>query len=344
MKTQSTQRRRHLARLLLLAITPVLAGVLGAAPSQAADNGAWSVAPKPPSENATAPRSYFVLEGDPGTRIKDEVRIQNWTDEPITFNLYGADGYNTAQDGFFALRDQGADMVGVGAWIKPLVSQVTVYGNTQVDVPVAIRIPANATPGDHVGGVVAMNTAVEKSGEGSESFDVGVQRAVGARVYLRVSGPVTPAVEVTDVELTHDRGFLPWSGKGQGTVTWTLENTGNVRLSPAALVRLSGLTGEVWASDERELSEVLPGQQVALSESIADVPAFGRVTATVEITAPDVEARGAATVWLVPWPGVLLVLLVLAGLTWWWRRRRGVLARRLEVAEQAPQILVPSEP
>jgi hypothetical protein len=163
-------------------------------------------------------------------------------------------------------------------------------------------------------------------------------------VYLRVSGPVTPAVEVTDVELTHDRGFLPWSGKGQGTVTWTLENTGNVRLSPAALVRLSGLTGEVWASDERELSEVLPGQQVALSESIADVPAFGRVTATVEITAPDVEARGAATVWLVPWPGVLLVLLVLAGLTWWWRRRRGVLARRLEVAEQAPQILVPSEP
>ena len=133
--------------------------LLGSAPAQATDNGAWSVAPTPPDTVNPAPRNYFVLEGEPGTKIKDKVRLQNWTKDPITFKLFGADGFNTEQDGFFSLKGYDEKMTDLGRWVTPMTSQVTVYGSTQVDIPVTVKIPRNATPGDHVGGVVAMNVA-----------------------------------------------------------------------------------------------------------------------------------------------------------------------------------------
>ena len=295
--------------------------------------------PAPPEGETTTPRSYFILEGDPGTTIKDKVRIQNRTSAPITFRLYGADGYNTTQDGFFALRDHDFEMVDVGSWVRPVTSQVTVYGRTQVDIPITIRIPENATPGDHVGGVVAMNVEVESRQQG-DSFDVGIVRAVGARMYLRVSGPTTPAVAVTGVHLDHDRGLLPWSGAGKGTVTYTIENTGNVRLSPQAVIRLSGLFGERGSFDQPDLVDLLPGQRAELQQRVDSIPAFGRLTTSVAVTAEGgVRDEASATTWLVPWPGVLLVVALLGLLAWYLRRRRSALARRLAAAEEAPPLV-----
>ena len=92
------------ARIIVMLLTA--AGLTLGAPTaaQAGDNGAWSVTPTPPAAESPAPREYFVLEGTPGSVIKDQVRITNFTDKPITFRLYGADAYNTAEGGFFALK------------------------------------------------------------------------------------------------------------------------------------------------------------------------------------------------------------------------------------------------
>ena len=254
-------RRTTLALLGL--VVAVLTTCLGSTPAHAADNGAWSVAPTPPGADNPAPRNYFILEGDPGAEIKDKVRIQNWTKKPITFKVYGADGYNTEQDGFFALKSLDEDMVDLGKWVEPVTSQVTVYGRTQVDIPVTIRIPRNATPGDHVGAVVAMNVDVESTDTDESGFEVGIQRAVGARMYVRVSGPTTPAVDVSDIRLEHDRGALPWSGSGKGTVSYTVENTGNVRLAPRAVIELSGMTGELTKVTSGGAGRPAPGPEGA---------------------------------------------------------------------------------
>jgi len=329
----------RVAALLALGLFLGSVGVVGTGPVHAADNGSWAVTPVPPKGGSAAPRNYFVLEGDAGATIKDSVRIQNWTKSPLTFRLYGADGYNTTQDGFFALRGEDQEMVDVGSWVSPLTSQVTVYGRTQVDVPVTIKIPRNATPGDHVGGVVAMNVAVE-SQAGDGSLDVGVKRAVGARMYVRVSGPTTPALSVTGVALEHDRGLLPWTGSGTGSVTYTVENTGNVRLSPRAVVRLSGLLGERASFDRPEIVDLLPGQSTQLTQPVDSVPALGRLTTTVSLDTEDgVRDQASTTTWLVPWPGVLLVAVLLAGLATLVQRRRNALARRLDEAAEAPRLV-----
>ncbi|MEQ6900955.1 DUF916 domain-containing protein [Nocardioides sp. YIM 152588] len=323
----------------VLAATTLLGTTLLAPPAGATDNGAWSVTPTPPAEGAAAPRTYFVLEGDPGSKIKDKVRIQNWTKKPLTFKLYGADGYNTERDGFFALRGYEEEMVDLGSWIKPLTSQVTVYGKTQVDVPITIRIPRNASPGDHVGGVVAMDVAISSSGD--EGIDVGIQRAVGSRMYVRVSGPAAPSLEVSDVRLDHDRGAWPWSGEGSGTVTYTVENTGNLRLSPTALITLTGLAGVADEVTVDQLVDLLPGQRATLSQPVAHVPSAGRVTAEVALTTDEgAGARADASAWLVPWIPLALLAAILLGALGWWLHRRRTAPDPLAGAEGAPVITV----
>lgn len=57
----------------------------------------------------------------------------------------------------------------------------------RADIPFEFKVPANATPGDHIGGLVASVRQTEESADGQRPE---VERRVAARVYLRVTGPV----------------------------------------------------------------------------------------------------------------------------------------------------------
>lgn len=332
---------------MVMALAVVALGVLvlpgvSPVPAVAADNGSWSVSPTPPEKATTSPRNYFILEGAPGAVIEDSLRVENWTEDPFSFRIYGADGYNTPRDGFFALREFDEDMTDAGSWVEPVTSQVTVHGRTRTDIPITITIPKNATPGDHVGGVVAMNVKVE-SADGGEAVDVGIQRAVAARMYVRVSGTTSPGLELSDVQVDHDRGWWPWTGQGTGTVTYTVENTGNLRLSPTGDVTLSGLFISDRSWDTQALVDLLPGQRVTLTQEISGVPWFGSLGVDVDLTAgEELAASDGASAWIVPWPFVVLALALLTGAIFVLVRRTGVLRRKLRAAEEAPQISVTS--
>ncbi len=331
-------RAALLVAVFALSALTVPGGVPGA---QAAENGAWSVKPTP-AEGSNTPRSYFILEGAPGDVIRDSVRIQNWTKKPISFRLFGADGFNTEAGGFFALKNYDDKQVELGSWVKPTASVVTVYGRTQVDVPLKIRIPKNATPGDHVGGVVAMNVAVESQKE-TGAVDVGIQRAVGARAYVRVSGTISPGIEVSGVRVDHDRGALPWSGSGKGEVSWTVENTGNARLSPETTITVDGL-GEKKVADIPKLVDLIPGQKIRVNEKISGISWIGSSDVTVKVDAGDgLVDSVTVSVWAVPWVGLLGGLLLLAALVALALRRSGVMQRKLKAAENAPKIEIVAE-
>lgn len=338
---------RHLSRRARAAVATTVAAVaalvpaLTLAPAHADDEAegrSWSVVPAPPEKGTPAPRSYFILEGEPGTVIKDKVLIQNWTPNPITFDIFGADGYNTDGTGAFALRSKDDKQSDVGLWVKPGVKRITVYGETAAKIPVRFRIPKNASPGDHVGGVVALNTAIESKTEGAVSF--GLQRAVAARAYIRVSGNTSPGFEIRDVKVTHDRGIWPWSGKGEGTVTYTVENTGNLRLALTGDVTVSGL-GKDTALELDELPDLLPGSKVTLSRDLTGIPGVGNVDVEVAMAGgDDLDASGSTSFTLVPWPLIALLTVLLAVALAWWKHRGDQVRRRLRAANEAPKISV----
>ncbi|MET7453239.1 DUF916 domain-containing protein [Streptomyces sp. NPDC005574] len=293
-----------LLSLLGLLLCPVLA-VFPAPPAHAADNGSWSVYPV---SSRIAARPYFYLSADPGTTLRDKVVVANKTAAPLTFRLYAADAYNTARDGGFAVRTPKETQRGVGAWARPARSSVTVPAHGKVTVPFTITVPEGAEPGDHPGALVALDERIDK---GDGSFALGVRRAVGARVYLRVGGPALAAIAVEDVHLTHHQPLVPGLGASTATVSYTLRNTGNVTLNPKVELRATGLFGRtLLARDLAKIpAELLPGQRVHLTEPWRGAPQLDWGDVTLTASAQDTRESASASFFALPW----LVAAVLFG-------------------------------
>ncbi|MEU9455623.1 DUF916 domain-containing protein [Streptomyces sp. NPDC048277] len=314
-------RRRAKPYALLLSL---LLGVLGAAvtagPARAADNGSWSVYPV---ASKIAARPYFYLSLDPGETITDKVAVANKTGTPLTFRLYAADAYNTARDGGFAVRTVKERMRGVGAWARVAKTRVTVPPHQTVTVPFTLRVPQGAEPGDHPGAIVALD---EKVDPGAGSLALGVQRAVGARVYLRVSGPTLPAIAVEHVHISHHQPWVPGLGNSTATVSYTLHNTGNVTLDPKVRLRAEGLFGRTLLS--RDLtgipSELLPGESVRLTARWRGAPQLDWGDVTLTASATGTRESASASFLALPWLVVALAFVAgAAGGALFARSRRG---------------------
>ncbi|TDB94356.1 DUF916 domain-containing protein [Actinomadura sp. 7K534] len=316
-----------------LAAVAALTGTAAAAaaPGPATGNGAWSVGPANRSA-APAARPFFSFEAPAGATVRDVVRITNMTEAPITFEVYGTDAYNTPRDAGFALRGAEEEPRDVGAWISLKAASPKIPGGKAREIPFTLKIPADATPGEHIGGIVALNTAIE-SVQRSGGARVGIRRAVGARVYLRVTGPLTPGMRADGLGVARTEPLVPFVRSGRGTVRYTIVNTGNQRISPTARVRATGVFGrEVKRWPDQRIPEILPGERTEITLPWNGPPALDKVTVRVELTAAggiDVRAQTGFTA--VPWAALLVlagtvfvVWSVLPRLIRRWRERAGL--------------------
>ncbi|MFD3976479.1 hypothetical protein [Streptomyces cyaneofuscatus] len=275
-------------RRLLVAL--VLALLL--APPAAADEGSgWTVRPE---GGGSGGRPYVYLEGTPATVLQDRISVTNPARAPLTVRLRG-DGR-------------------AGPWLRFAAETVTVPARTRADVPFALAVPVNATPGGLAGEIVAV------AGGGEE-------KRVPVRV--RVGGPTLAALTVEDVEV---------AGR---TVRYALVNRGNVPLRPRLAVRADGVFGALLDRPARPLDlELAPGRRVELTEPWADAPELDSVTVRLRVAAEggarDEAAASAAYVPVAPVVGGgLLVLGVLAVLgTGAYRRRSRGRPREAEVDDE----------
>src|SRR5690606_18584996 len=100
---------------------------------------------------------------------------------------------------------------------------------------------------------------------------VAIDRRLGARMMVRVSGELEPSLALSDLSVEHDAAFWPWSA-GSADVTFTLTNTGNTRIDAAAAVSVSGLFGLSSQSvGDLELPQMLPGTEVTRTVRVADL-------------------------------------------------------------------------
>ena len=302
------------ARAALALVAVVVAalgmGVLATAPAQAADNGTWSIFPA--QRKGFDPRAAFFLEVTAGQTLRDAVTVKNAGKTPITFTLYAADAFNAAGGGGFALRQLGDPNSDIGTWIKLDKNQITVAPGKEATVGYTLTVPRNASPGDHVGGIVSLNAAAETTQE-SEGVTVGIRRAVGTRIYARVAGATTTSMVVQDVTLdVTEKTNVPIVGNGKATITYTVLNTGNTRLQPEAAITIDGLFGRELASfPATAVPEILPGQSITLQQQWDGVPALDQVHVRVDMTAAgDVTAGGDTTEWVVPWPLIIAILVL----------------------------------
>lgn len=304
----------------------LLTGLVGA--SAGAQSGptevAWSVSTSTGDPN-------YRFEVTAGDTVTDEFVIANHSTVNLVLGVYASDAYTT-DSGDTDLLQAGEPSSGVGSWVFPEENTVTVNAGEEVAVPFEIVVPASAASGDHVGGIVTSLVLSEPDSDGQQ---VAIERRLGSRIYVRVSGQAQASVEFANLELDYNQSWNPFGG-GSLTATYTLNNTGNMVIQGGGQATAKPSMGGEATAQLDEIDELLPGNSVTKSVVIPGVfPGFGtQVEVQFYPTVNDQSASDAVTVEpllataetsLFPLPQLILILVVIfliVAVVLWWRSNK----------------------
>jgi hypothetical protein len=332
------------AALALALLAAHVAGPAPAAPAAlpaAEGDVTWSVQPSTPA--GPDGRTELTYQVAAGTTVTDWVAVSNYSAAPATFRVYAADGTTDYETGAFTLVGADQASTDLGAWtavdsaasVCPAVEdpaaeaacvaglgiEVTVGAGARVDLPLAITVPHDATPGDHAAGVVASYTS---SGTDAAGSAVQVAQRVGTRLHLRVDGPLTSALTVSGTVAGYSGATWPFGGTS-AHVAFDLTNAGNTLVSAEPVVRLTGPFGiDLGTVALDPVTDLVPGGTAHVVAELPGVPPAlllsGAITATP--AAPEDPATPAGEVvsasvraWAVPWAALGVLALVVGGVT-----------------------------
>lgn len=336
----------------LVATLGLVASVLGATvvPASASSNRTPNTSPgrvtfgiEPASATGADGRPNLSFGVTAGATLDDHVAVLNYSSIPLSLQVYATDAVETSTGGF-GLLAPGAKPSGVGSWITLPPSDATVRvpakttaGPGQVVIPVAVRVPDNATPGDHAGGIVA---SLRTIGTNASGQNVVLVQRIGTRVLIRVAGALLPKLSVSDLHASYN-GTTDPVGTGTARVSYLVSNSGNVDLSLGQSVAVSGWIGGTERASLGHIALLLPGASLRESVVVPEVWPGIRLQASVSARPTTIGGSGspslgpvsaATSLWAIPWALIALVLLVIACVVAAFRIRRGLAARRLDRA------------
>ena len=304
-----------------------------AKPNPATDNLTFGIGPA--TNGKIDRRANFNYLAPRLGKVNDEVAIANLTFKPLTLNLYPSDALNGA-DGSLGLQPRNAKPADLAAWITLKTPTgkafVVVPPRSTIFVPFTVAVPGKAYIGDHLAGIVA---SVVAKGEtpGNLGTQVQFEQRVAVRVGMRVAGQLKPELVIENLSAQYV-GTLNPVRPGSALVTYTVHNTGNLRLGGRQQVRVHGLFGP--ASEATGLADIpllLPGGSATVTVEVPDVWPLLYLTADVTIVplSPPTDANpqvgdvtASVSFWGIPWVLLGIILLILLLGLWWLRHRRAV--------------------
>jgi hypothetical protein len=241
---------RRPRRLVLLGVALALFWTTTAA----ADGGkaAFGLRPATADPGNPATQGYFVLDAAPGRTVRSAVLVRNGGTIAGTANLYAVDATTGATSGT-VFRDNKTPAQAVGAWIHLDERRLTLAPGEQRTVGFTVAIPADATAGQHVGGLVAEDAAPPPSMASGE-FHVNVRTLVQTAVQVDLPGP-----RVDQVTL----GAVTAGGQaGDQTLLLGLTNAGNQMVKPTGTLTVTDAQDRVLQTLSLHLDTFLPGTAI----------------------------------------------------------------------------------
>lgn len=242
-------------RLVTALMFMLLALLAPAATAQAADPssptiGGFSARALGP-DGDVSPETYFKATLKPGDTYSGRILVVSSAKEDVRLRLYSVDGLTGETSGtVYANLDDPRE--GVATWITPRKELLRLPGKKQKTVGFDLKVPDDARPGDHVGGL-ALQLAEQPKAEGQ--FAVTEVIRVAIAVHITVEGPASAQLKPTGMVLK----ALP--GTQMPSVTVDLENSGQLLCRPKLTIELAQ-DGNVLGSVERQLDTILPGKTI----------------------------------------------------------------------------------
>lgn len=163
-----------MTRLTLILV--LVAVVLGGAglPAWAADAPATTFVARPADGSPTAPQGgWFLFRAEPGAEPAGQMALRNDGDGPLSLRLAAVDATTAQRGGVeYGLAEPPPDEV--GAWIELSRDAITLPRGGSVEIPFTVRVPSDAAPGDHLGGIAVWAPDEADYGSGESGFAPGV--------------------------------------------------------------------------------------------------------------------------------------------------------------------------
>jgi hypothetical protein len=265
--------------------------------------------------------------------VSDQVGVVNLSTQPLTLNLYPADALNQT-DGVLGLQPRNVKPQDLASWITLKTptgkAYVVVPPRTTIYVPFTVKVPNKALIGDHLAGIVASIVAAGQT-PGDLSTNVAFEQRVGVRVAMRVAGQLHPELKIENLTAHYVGSTNPLSA-GSSVVTYTVRNTGNVRLGASQSVRVHGFFGpDAQSTGVPDIALLLPGGSATVTVNVPGVWPLVYLQADVTLIplSPPTEANpqigvftASTSFWAIPWVVLAILLILILLLLWWLRRRR----------------------
>lgn len=246
----------------------------------------------------TRTAAYFDYTLEPGASISDAAVVLNDAAQPLTLRLYAGDAA-TATNGGTTFAGPTEVRSGTRSWLASSVTSVDVPARGRVAVPFTVRVPADATAGDHIAGWVVEAPPSQIAGAGVNAQIV--QRA-GVAVVVTIPGPKSQKLAIGTACLNQE--------SGSNYLQWPMANEGNAITRATGTLTLKAATGQELFSRPVEIGAVLPGDTSTLrldspaaigpGSYVANLAlALGdgaRVTSTSAVSAAPSPANGCAPV------------------------------------------------
>jgi uncharacterized membrane protein len=254
----------------------------------------------------------------------------------VALILYASDA-ESGPNGAIGFEPRANPGNGARTWISFVKNASTAAINlpakSHIIIPLQIAVSPQATPGDHVVGVVAgLNSKVIGTGTQGQKNNLNLEQRVVLEATFRVSGAVHAALGVTGLSANYHSTWNP-IGKGSATVTYTVHNTGNVVLGATQKLTVSGLWGgNASVPALGRIPQLLPGGSARVTVQVSHVTAafidHAKLTITPSVptgvTDPALHAISASTSFSpIPWLLLIIIVLLVAVIIYSLLRGRG---------------------
>ena len=231
---------------------------------------------------------YFVYTLTPGSVQQGGVIISNSGTAAGSVKLFTADATTGRTTGTVYLTDRKPEKV--GAWISLATTALTLKPGQHQLVHFTVHVPANAKPGQWVGGVVAETSRQLKGAKSKQkaSVQINIRDLTIVAVQVNIPGPPVNSFKIGGVTTGGQRGF-------QEIVTH-IANTGNVLVKPAGTVTVFNKQGVKIQTLTFKMDTFLPETEIDYPVLLKKALPPGDYTATVRLAVPAVAGAAAQLV------------------------------------------------
>ena len=264
---------------------------------------------------------------DPGTTDSFTLRITNLENRDRTLFLVprNISGVEAGGVPVFAVDDEELTGFELASWLEFSEDSIDIAANGSATVGITIRVPDDAPPGSHFGGI-----NVSSQGERLERTGAGVSLGVTNIVTVRVSGEASERALIR--ALSTDRYVY---GSTDVEFTARVENAGNVLQRPIGPLEITNMFGanvaQLTVNESR--AGVFPRTERVFTVTWRDEnPGFGRYEATLSMAYGSEGATqtmsNTVSFWILPmniiWPALMtltaLLLVTFIGVRMYVRR------------------------